>query len=287
MRQLRYFLAVVDHGGMTAAARSLHLAQPSLSQAIRTLEAELETPLFERIGRRLRPTAAGEALVGPARQVLRDLEQARGAVGAVRGLAAGRLDIATLATLAVDPLARLVGVFRRRHPQLAIRLVEPESAEAVRELVLSGDCELGLAHLAAPAPDLTVRSLGSQRLVVVLPPGSGADPAQPLGFEALAELAWVASPLGSSTRTLLDESLTAHGIDPRIAVETAHREAIVPLVLAGAGSALLPTALARHARRRGAIVRATEPPVSREIALLHRRGPLAPAAAAFVELAVG
>jgi DNA-binding transcriptional LysR family regulator len=284
-RQLRYFLAVVDHGGVTAAARALHLTQPSLSQSVRTLESELGTALFERIGRRLRPTGAGEALVGPARQVLRDLEQAHGAVGAVRGLAAGRLDIATLATLAVDPLARLTGAFRRRYPELSLRLVAPESADAVRELVLSGDCEIGLEHLAAPAAELAILPLGRQQLFVVLPPRTAVDGDKPLGFGALAGLAWVASPVGSSTRTLLEESLAGHGITPQIAVETPHREAIVPLVLAGAGSALLPGALARHAARRGAVVRATKPRIDREIALVHRKGPLGPAAAAFVGLA--
>lgn len=285
-RQLRYFLAVVDNGGMTAAARALHLSQPSLSQAVRTLESELGTALFERTGRRLRPTCAGEALIGPARQVLRDLEHARGAVGAVRGLAAGRLDIATLATLAVDPLAQLAGTFRRRHPDLTLRLVAPESADAVRDLVLSGDCEIGLAHLSGPTGELTVLPMGRQQLFVVLPPRTPVDADRFLRFASLAELSWVASPVGSSTRTLLEESLAGHGVTPRIAVETPHREAIVPLVLAGAGSALLPGALARHAARRGAIVRPTQPPINREIALVHRTGALAPAAAAFVSLAV-
>src|SRR5690348_10161914 len=97
-RQLEYFLAVVDHGGMSAAAAALHLSQPSLSQAIRGLERDLGVPLFHRVGRRVVPSAAGEALVPPARQVLRDLRTARASVDAVRGLDGGRLDIATLST---------------------------------------------------------------------------------------------------------------------------------------------------------------------------------------------
>src|SRR2546429_2987960 len=83
LRRLRLFLAVVDHGGMTRAAEVEHVAQPSVSQAIRELETELGTPLFHRVGRRVVLTAAGEALVGPARQALRDVETGRAAVEAV------------------------------------------------------------------------------------------------------------------------------------------------------------------------------------------------------------
>src|ERR1700748_2051009 len=105
LRRLRLFLAVVDHGGMTRAAEAEHVAQPSVSQAIRELEAEVGTPLFHRVGRRVVLTAAGEAVVEPARQVLRDVETGRAAVEAGPGLAAGRLDLVALPTLAVDPVA--------------------------------------------------------------------------------------------------------------------------------------------------------------------------------------
>ncbi|MGH3631406.1 MAG: LysR family transcriptional regulator, partial [Sciscionella sp.] len=71
-RQLEYFLAVVDHGGFTAAATELHVAQPSLSHSIKTLERELGAELFHRLPRGVRLTSAGEALVAHARRVLRD-----------------------------------------------------------------------------------------------------------------------------------------------------------------------------------------------------------------------
>ena len=83
LRKLGLFLAVVDEGGFTRAALAEFVSQPSVSQAIRELEAELGTPLFHRVGRGVTLTAAGEALVGPARQTLRDVEMARAAV--VRG----------------------------------------------------------------------------------------------------------------------------------------------------------------------------------------------------------
>jgi DNA-binding transcriptional LysR family regulator len=282
-RRLRYFLAVVEDGGVTLAARRLHVAQPSLSQALRALERELGADLFQRVGRGLRLTAAGEALVGPARQALRTLDAARAAVGEVAELVAGTLQIAALATLAVDPLSALIGGFRREHPGVVVRVREPESAAAVSTLVRAGECELGLAHLPLPQEDLRTVELGEQELLFVLPPGSTAAGA--LAPAALREVPLVVSPPGTSTRMLLEQALQAVELTPRIAVETDSREAIVPLVLAGAGAALLPATLAEEAARRGAIVRAARPRIVRRIGLVQRDGPLSPAARAFSALA--
>jgi LysR family carnitine catabolism transcriptional activator len=84
---------------------------------------------------------------------------------------------------------------------------------------------------------------------------------------------------------LLEQALAAVAVTPQIAVETAAREAIVPLVLAGAGATLLPAALAQEAQRRGAIVRPARPKITRTVGLIHRRPPPSPAARAFLALA--
>src|SRR5687768_1707185 len=103
LRQLGYVVAVADEGGFTKAAERVGISQPSLSYAVKALENELGAVLFDRLGRTVRLTSAGEALLGPARQALRDAEVARAAVDAVRGLEAGWLDLVCLPTLAVDP----------------------------------------------------------------------------------------------------------------------------------------------------------------------------------------
>src|SRR5579863_1305986 len=170
-RRLRYFLAVVEDGSVTAAAARLRVAQPSLSQALRRLEAELGAELFHRVGRGLRLSAAGEALVGPARQVLLAIDEARDAITGIVALKAGRLELAALATLAVDPMADLIGRFREHHPGIEVRVHEPESADGIRALVGDGTCELGAAHLPLPG-QLVAHPLGEQELLFVLPPES-------------------------------------------------------------------------------------------------------------------
>ncbi len=284
-RRLRYFLAVVDEGSVTRAAQRLRVAQPSLTQTLRALESELGVQLFHRVGRGVRLSTAGEALVGPARQILRAIDDARSAISGVVELRTGTLEIAALATLAVDPMAALIGRFREHHPGVQVRVLEPESADGVRALVRDGACELGAAHLPLPGDQLTAHPLGEQELLFVFPPQAAPASERPVGARELARTPLVVSPPGTSTRMLLEQALAAVGVTPQIAVQTAAREAIVPLVLASAGAALLPTPLAHEAQRRGAIARSAQPAITRAVGLIHRQGPLSAAARAFLALA--
>jgi DNA-binding transcriptional LysR family regulator len=285
LRQLAYVVAVVDHGGFTRAAGEVHVAQPSLSQAVRALEHELGVELFHRVGRRVVLSAAGEALLEPARQALRSVDVARAAVAAVAGLEGGHLDLVALPTLAVDPTAALVGAFRAAHPDVVVRLAEPEDAVDVIAMVRDGRCEIGLADVADPGPDLVARPLVVQQYRAVCPPGVQIGRDDRVTIVALAGLPLVTTPPGTSTRQVLERAFEDAGLTPRVAVETEQREALLPLVLAGAGTALLPAPLAREAANRGAAVFRLTPGLSRAVRLVHRPGPLSPAANAFLALA--
>lgn len=305
LRQFAYVVAVVDEGGFTAAADALGVAQPSLSQGVRALEAELGVELFHRTGRAVVLTAAGEALVEPARRALRDADVARSAVAEVAGLTAGRLDLVCLPTLAVDPVAGLVGRFRTAHPGVLVRLAEPEDPTELLERVRSGERELGITELGSPATGgpgadagpgtaaspgrvatgLEVWPLAVQDFVAVLPPGTHLPGRGRVPLAAVARLPLITTPVGTSTRRQVDEAFAAAGLDPVVGVETDHREVMASLVLAGAGATFLPPALAEEAADRGAVIRAPNPPMRRRVGLVHRAGPLSPAARAFLGLA--
>ncbi|GAA5161516.1 LysR substrate-binding domain-containing protein [Pseudonocardia eucalypti] len=284
-RQLEYFLAVVEHGGFTNAARVLHVAQPSLSHAIAALESELGGALFHRLPHGAVLTAAGDALVAPARQVARDLATAASSVREVLGLSGGRLDIVAQTTLAVDPLAGLLGEFLGRHRNVEVRVTDPEQGARVSHLVRSGASELGLLDARIPVPDLAGILLAEQDLHLVLPPAHPDPPEEPARLADLGALRFVAPPKGTATRDILDDALREAGVEPVIAVETAHRAMIVPLVLAGGGAALLPRSMAADAATKGATVLRTEPAVRFRARLVWRPGPLSPAADRFVSLA--
>jgi DNA-binding transcriptional LysR family regulator len=284
LRQFEYVLAVVDTGGFTRAAHALAVTQPSLSQGIRTLERELGVELFHRLGRTVTLTSAGEAFVGPARETVHAAAAARDAVAAVTEVLTGTLDLVALPTLAAEPLAPLVGRFRGAYPGVRVRVAEPEDGVEVAALVRSGRAEVGLADAGAGGDDLVAYPLLTQEILAVGPPGTH----WPRAGVSIAEIVaspLVATPPGTSTRRLLDEAVTAAGVEPVLAVELSQRDAIVPLVLAGAGHALLPAPLADDAAARGAVIARLDPPITRVIALLHRSGTLSPAAHAFLRVA--
>jgi len=287
LRQLSYVVAVVDEGGFTAAADALHLTQPALSQAVAALERELGVLLFHRTGRTVRLSSAGEAILGPARQAIRDARTARSAVEAVIGIEAGRLDLACLAMLSIDPAAELVGQFRQAHPGVEVRILGPETAGALPRLVRDGTAEVGLCHLPQPDTGLVTHGLWHHDYLAVLPPGADEQfgRGRSVSLRALARLPLITTPPGTSTRGVTEEALAGAGLKATVAVETDHREMIAPLVVAGAGVSILPRPVALDAERRGAELRTITPRIRREVGLVHRPSALSPAARAFLTIA--
>jgi LysR family carnitine catabolism transcriptional activator len=278
-RHLEYFLAIVDYAGFTSASHALHVSQPSLSQAIKSLERELGVELFHRTSHGVRLTAAGDSLLGPARQTLREFDAATVAVRNVSRLEAGRLDIVALPGLAADPLVALLADFHRHYPGVEIRIDEA-AAEEIFELVRSGESELALAYAPAATAGLNVVAFEAEEALLALPPDSPEKDGATLPATYLNDVRLVVS---SGTRLRATAVLAELGVEPTLAAETAHRDAVIPLVLAGVGAAILPPASAREARERGAVVCHIDPPPMRQVLLAYQRRPLTPAAAAFLE----
>jgi DNA-binding transcriptional LysR family regulator len=278
--QLRGFLAVLEHGSLGRAATALGVATPSLAQSLRTLEREVGAPLVHRLPGGTVATPAGTAFAPHARTVLRALSAPPASAEP-----AGVLDLVADPVLAVDPGGPLLAEFRRRFPDVRLQVQVPEAAGEVLEHLRDGRAELGLVYLPVPG-SLHRTPLGTHDLVALLPPESddAPDPVpDPVPAAALAGRDVVDVP-GSTWR----DALTAWaGEDARwrTAVETAHREAVVPLVLAGAGTAFVAGAATDWAAELGVRVRRLDPPLRQEFALVHRRGEVSGAARALLDLA--
>ncbi|MEU6035546.1 LysR family transcriptional regulator [Actinomadura sp. NPDC047616] len=285
VRQLEYFLAVVDHGSVSKAAMALYVAQPSLSQAIRSLERDLGQTLFHRIGRRLVLTEAGRVLIEPARQVVRGLENARASVESVAGLAVGRVEIAAMPSQAVEPLARMIQAFVERHPGMSVSVRAAFTATAVIDQVRGGQAEVGL--LAATdlpvASGVTLEPIGRQRFVLIAPTDGPFAAGSTVRTEDLAGQRLIVGQPGTGMRRVVDE-IRASGVELTQVVETEFREAILPLVLGGVGIAVLADSWAPLARRAGALALDLDPPRYLHLALV-RREQLTPTADAFLTAA--
>ncbi len=271
---------MIDHQGFTNAAHARFVAQPSLSQAIKSLERELGVALFYRLGHGVRLTAAGEALEGPARQALRDLEAARSAVLNVTDLGSGFLDIVAIPGMAADPLPGLIAPFHVRYPGIVIRIGDPGSRD-ILDVVRSGASELALTLPPTRNADLGVTELEEQELFLALPPNSVQRHGATIPVKEIEGLRLIVTPL---TKPLVNQNLDAAGVTPSFSVETAHRETMVPLVLAGLGVTFLTPSTAKDAHARGAVICRLDPPFTRRVVVVHRKAGLSPAARAFLEV---
>ena len=287
IRQLRYFLAVVDHGSVHRAAEQLFVAQPSVTQTIRRLEAELGTELFIRQGRGLVLSPSGSALVTPAREVVRALDVARETVAAVDGLRGGRLRIASMPSQVVSPLTGLLASFVERYPGVQVAVGAAARPDDVREALRRGVAEIGVVATAGPTEalsDLDRLPLETQSFVLVaradanLPAGAGA-----LAIRDLPGLPLVAGQPGTGMRRVADAIVAAS--ECHIVVEIEHREGLLPLVLTGVGVAVVADSWRPLADAVGLQVRRLAVADRLDVALVWQRHRLSPAAAAFVAVA--
>ncbi|MYR06682.1 LysR family transcriptional regulator [Gordonia sp. SID5947] len=282
LRQVEYFLAVVEHEGIGGAAGALGVAQPTVSQALRALERELGVQLFHRIGRGMVLSAAGRTMVGPARQIVRDVDAVDGLLSESADELTGRLDILAAPAMASGPIVELIARFRCEYPRVTVRFGELRDETQAASVIEDGHCEFVVAHLPIAGDDLEVIVLGEQEFLLVYPPGSQV-PDGPIPLAELPTIPMVFVPRGHSVADEIEEAIRVAGIRPPLAVLSEHREERLPMVLAGIGGTLLEKTMAEAAADR-AVVRTVEPRFVRPFAITYDPAGLSPVGQAFVDL---
>ncbi|MFF8607535.1 LysR family transcriptional regulator [Streptomyces sp. NPDC015346] len=268
-RHLRVLRAVAATGSFSAAARELGCTQPAVSQQMKALESSAGTPLLIRTGREMRLTQAGEALVRHASGILAGLTAAEEEVAAIAGLRAGRVRLVSFPSGSSTLVPTALAALRAAHPGTRVSLVEAEPPRSV-EMLREGDCDVALAfrYGAGPAEwdDLVVRPLLADRLVGLVPEGHRLADAESVGIAELAGESWIAG--CPRCRRQLVEVCEEAGFTPRIDFATDDYPAVVGLVGAGLGVAVLPELAIESVRPKGARTVAVEPAVEREIVAL-------------------
>jgi DNA-binding transcriptional LysR family regulator len=280
LRQLAYWLAVVDEGSFTRAAKNMRVSQPSLSQQIRALEAELGGELLERLPRSVRLTAAGKAFLPHARTAVRSADRAARAARNALQQELGELEICTVRSIAVGLLPELIRAWHQRGHGRVVRLHEYAHRRLVEEAMRQGVGDVGIG----PAPRQwsgPVRKLGWEEFVVVLPHTDQLATRSSLPLSALAARDWVVFPRDHGLNDLVTTACQAAGFEPTRAVETSQVESAARLAAAGVGPAMVPENIVPEGLD-AAIVR-LDPPIGRELTV-YARAEWAPLDAAFVEL---
>src|SRR5438477_10588153 len=168
IHQLRYFLAVADEGSFSRAAAKVRVAQPSLSQQIQKLEADVGQPLFDRLPRSVVLTEAGTCFIDYARQILASIGDARRCVDGLKGKVSGRLAVGAIPTIAPFILPKLIGKFQKRYPEVRLEIVE-DVTDRVAQRVEAGELDAAIASSCDQNPSLRLHRLGKEPLLALVP----------------------------------------------------------------------------------------------------------------------
>lgn len=285
LRQLTIFLAVVDHNGVGRAADALFMAQPAISQTLRRLEEDLHVALFERNGRRIVLTEAGQALIGPAREVLRGVEVATDAVAAIRGFEYGTLRITALPSLSLDPLPTLIAAFCKKYPNLSVKADIAFDATQVLEAVRGVTTDIGFATELSPEhmEGVVTKDISAQELFFAFPPGVSRPSSHEASLALLEEIPFVAGVPGTRTRALLEE-LLASGVKIRILAEVMDRDMVVRLIVRGVGCGIVASPYAEKVTEAGGVVAPLSPRHTVPVRAIYRQGTIAASTAAFLSV---
>jgi DNA-binding transcriptional LysR family regulator len=286
LRQLEYFVTVVDEAGFTRAAEKLHVAQPGVSAQIRRLEREFGHELLDRSGRTVRPTEVGAAVLPYARAALAAVAAARLTVEEMTGLLRGRVTVGVVAAISALDLPGLLADFHRDHPAVELTLAEAD-ADALLDGLQNGRLDLALISLGSVQPaGIATQVVIDQPIVAAVAVADELAGRAAVPLADLRERALICLPPGTGVRRLIDEAGAAAGFKPRIAFEASEPYVLAEFAARGMGVALLPDSATRRRSAELHTIAVTEPRLRGRIALAWRGdGPVSPAARALTERA--
>lgn len=270
--QLTAFVAVVDQGSFSEAARALGISQPAVTMQIQALEADIDATLLDRGYRRVSLTEAGHVLLPYARRVIGELEEARGAIQSLSDTISGRLTLAASTTPGQYLLPRILGGFLRLNPEVGVTLRVYDSADVV-ERVASGEADLGMTGAEVHGARVLYERLGTDELALICPSHHPLAGREHVTFADVAEEPFIVREGGSGTRMAAEAAIRRTGVDPadlNVVMELGTNEAIVSAVEGGMGLGIVSTQVAGKALELGtvAFVRGAGFPVERPLFLV-------------------
>ena len=237
---LTAFLAVAESGSFSTAAERLFLTQPAVSKRIAQLEQQLGTRLFDRVGRRIRLTEAGEALLPRARQVLLDLEDMSRAISNLTGTVSGTLRIGTSHHIGLHRLPPVLRRFSREYPDVKLDIHFIDSEEAW-EAVLHGDLEMGVVTLPPqPDPRLHSQAVWQDPLVFMAAPEHPLARLDRVTLETLTGYSAILPSPVTFTRRIVESLFEEQALTLNISMSTNYLETIHMMVSIGLGWSVLP-----------------------------------------------
>lgn len=256
IRQLEVFVALVEHGSFTQAARHLGLSQSTASGHMADLERRLKLRLVDRSRHGVTLTSAGSVLLKPARETLRAELNTRMSAAELTGLLRGQVSIGGSSIPSVYILPRHLAAFRSEHPEISLDLRTGNSRE-ILESVQQGDIDIGVIGLKPPIKRLTSRVLGHDTLSLIVAPSHPFAQRQKVRLDEVAGQAMVLRSRGSGTRAAIIDALmqALPSTHPEVACEVGSTEAIKAAVRAGIGISFVSSLAIQDEIASGSLVR--------------------------------
>ena len=269
IHQLRYFVAVADEGSFSRAAAKVRVAQPSLSQQIRKLEAEVGQPLFDRLPRSVVLTEAGRCLLDYARQILASIGDARRCVDELKGKIAGDVAVGAIPTIAPYVLPELVVTFQQHYPDVTLHIVEDVTAGIVRRIE-AGELDVALASTCQKSPSLGVEPVGAEPLLALVPEAHSLARQSVITFDDLKSQRFLLLHEMHCLSQQVHHQLESRRLHPEIALAGSQLSTIANMVAAGIGVSIVPQMMVRHHATPGCVTLPFAPPApQRELNFLY------------------
>ena len=286
LSQLKAFLAVAQDRSFSRAAEKLYLTQPAVSKQIQALEEALGMRLFDRVGRSILLTQAGNILHDHAHIAFQTLEEARETINQLRGLQRGHLRISAASTIGTYMLPQPLGELKAQFPGIEISLAITNKARVVQQ-VLSHEVELGFVGPPVEPAELEMEEYLLDELVLIMAPTHRLAQEESVGVAELAEEVFILREQGSGTREIMEEELGRVRVSLKKAMELGSTEAIKQAVAANLGVSIVSKFAISLEILQGrlAVARLPELNLRRQLFVIHHGGrTLSPAAQEFCSL---
>jgi len=239
VHQLRYFCAVARYGTFTRASEIEHVAQPSLSQQILKLEAELGTRLFDRTPRSARLTVFGRAFLPKAERILRELEEAKSELLEMAGNEKGEVAVGIIPTIAAYLLPKLLRGFAARHPHTTVTIIE-DITPALVERLHDGAIDMAIAALPIPGNELACEELFEEKFYAVVPATHRRASSKSISLTELNREPFLLLKEGHCFRDSLISACHKSRMTPSVVFESGQFATILAMVSAGMGVSAVP-----------------------------------------------
>lgn len=272
LNQLWVFYQVAKHKSFSQAAEALFLSQPSVSNQVKLLEESCGLRFFDRSGRNVELTNAGEILLSYADRIFNLAKEAESVIEEIKGLKAGGIRISASNTLGAYYLPNVLDLFRKKHPQIEIRM-NVGYTQTVLEDVLSFRSDLGLIGREISHPNIIAIPFLEEELILIVPPDYPLAGKRELDIAELEGHPFIMSEIGSGVREITDKILAGAKVSVRVVMELGENEAMKRAVASGLGITLISSTVARRELEAGQVraTRLSGPRILRKFNIIHHK----------------